>query len=281
MGKGDKAGGGERGRVSAYRHTLSVRITHWLNVLFLTAMLGSGLQIFNAHPALYWGSRSDPGSAWLVMEAIQTADGGLRGRTRVFGASFDTTGLLGVSDSESGKPLARGFPGWATIPSHQWLAMGRRWHFFFAWLFVLNAVAYLGFSLWNRHFLRDLLPRAGELRGAGKSIRQHLSIRRMREESRRGYNVIQKLTYLVVVLVLGPLILLTGLTMSPWIDALFPQLLDVFDGRQSARTIHFLVAFSFVGFVIVHVAMVILVGPINHIRSMITGKLKLKESADD
>jgi len=265
------------GRRTAYRHSLSVRVTHWLNVLFLTIMLGSGLQIFNAHPSLYWGSRSDPGSAWLTMEAVRSAEGELRGRTRIFGLTLDTTGVLGLSESLYGGPEARGFPTWATIPSHRWLAMGRRWHFFFAWLFVVNGVAYLGLSVANRHFSRDLLPTVGELRGIGKSLRHHLSLRNIREESGRGYNVIQKLTYLAVVFALGPLVLLTGLTMSPWMDTVAPQLLTVFDGRQSARTIHFLVALAFVLFVLVHVTMVLLVGPVNHIRAMITGRLKVKD----
>lgn len=266
-------------RTYSYRHRASVRIFHWLNVVFLTVMLGSGLQIFNAHPALYWGSRSDTGKAWLSMTSVRSEQGGIRGITQLFGTNFDTTGLLGASSGEHEGLETRGFPRWATLPSNRWLAMGRRWHFFFAWLFVLNGLFYVLLSVKNRHLFRDLLPRGSELKDVGGSIGRHLHLRHLRADSQRGYNVLQKLSYLAVVFLFGPLMILTGLTMSPWIDSVFPQLLTVFDGRQSARTIHFLVAFGFVLFVIVHLVMVILVGPINHIRAMITGRLKVERDS--
>lgn len=257
----------------AKRHALFTRLTHWLNLIVLLALLGSGLQIFNAHPALYWGSRgSEYSEAWLSMTA-QRGDGELRGVTRLFGKEFDTTGLLGASRNAAGVLEGRGFPTWATIPSNRWLAMGRRWHFFFAWLFVLNGLAYVGFGLATRHFSRDVIPGGGELKGIGRTIRDHLSIRRLRAESEHGYNTLQKISYLLVVFFLAPLVVLTGLTMSPWLDTAFPALLTLFDGRQSARALHFLAAFGFVLFAIIHVAMVLLVGPVRHVRAMITGRL--------
>ncbi len=265
---------------TAHRHPLPVRITHWINLLILVVMLGSGLQIFNAHPALYWGNRSDADKALLAMRARPTEDGELQGFTKLFGREFNTTGVFGLSAGRFDQPEVRGFPRWATIPSDRWLAMGRRWHFFFAWLFVLNGLFYVGYTVASRHLARDLAPSAAELKGIGHSIRQHLSIRKLRAESAHGYNVLQKLSYLIVVFVLGPLVVLTGLTMSPWLNSALPWLPALFDGRQSARTIHFIIAFAFVAFVLIHVAMVLLVGPVNHLRAMITGRLRVKEDAE-
>lgn len=263
-----------------HRHPLPVRITHWMNLLILVVMLGSGLQVFNAHPALYWGDRSDADQALLAMRARPTEDGELQGFTTLLGREFTTTGVFGLSAGRLDQPEARGFPRWATIPSDRWLAMGRRWHFFFAWLFVLNGLFYVGYAIASRHLARDLVPRAAELKGIGHSLRQHLSVRRLRAESARGYNVLQKLSYLSVVFVLAPLVILSGLTMSPWLNSALPWLTALFDGRQSARTIHFIVAFAFVAFVLIHVAMVLLVGPVNHLRAMITGRLRVKEDAE-
>lgn len=257
-----------------YRHPLPVRVSHWLNLLFLLALLGSGLQIFNAHPALYWGSRSDAEQALLSMEARRAGDGSLQGVTTVFGREFATTGVLGASKGPSGMIETRGFPSWATIPGPQWLAMGRRWHFFFAWLFVINWAVYAGYTAASRRHRRDFFPSRAELKGAGTSLRAHLSPRRLRAEAAQGYNVLQKLSYLVVIFGLVPLIVLTGLTMSPGLDAAFPWLLDLFGGRQSARTLHFVAALAFVLFTLVHVGMLLLVGPLNHLRAMVTGRLR-------
>lgn len=263
-------------RGEVYRHTATVRVTHWLNVLFLTFMLGSGLQILNAHPSLYWGSRSDPEAAWLEFSAGLSASGQLRGHTRLFGREFDTTGILGVSEGPAGTLEQKAFPGWATIPSTRWLAMGRRWHLFFAWLFVINGLVYVTYSVAAGHLRRDLLLRRTELKGFGTSLLQHLSPRRLRAEVAGGYNPLQKLSYLGIIFLAGPLIILTGLTMSPWLNSVFPWLLDLFGGRQSARSLHFLVAFALVLFVLVHVAMVVVVGPLNQLRAMIIGRLRIK-----
>jgi thiosulfate reductase cytochrome b subunit len=261
---------GEPSAVSpAYRHPWPVRLTHWLNLFILLAMLGSGLQIFNAHPALYWGDRSDAERAWLALEArSDPRSGEPQGVTRIFGATFNTTGWLGFSSD-----VARGFPAWATIPTHQWLAMGRRWHLFFAWLLVVNALAYIGYSIASRHLTRDLTPNGGELRTLGRTVRRHFRLRHLRADSDQGYNPLQKLSYLAVVFLLGPFIVLTGLAMSPSLDASFHFLPEMFTGRQSARSIHFLLAFGFVLFTLVHVFMVLLVGPWRHVRAMITGYL--------
>ncbi len=261
------------------RHSLAVRATHWLNVVILTIMLMSGLQIFNAHPALYWGARSDFERPLLAMKAETAEDGALVGVTTLFGSRLETTGVLGVSNYR-GEPEARGFPAWITLPGARWLAMGRSWHFFFAWLFVLNGLAYIAYALIRRHLQKDLLPTRDELRHIGRTIVDHMRFRFHRGREARHYNVLQKLAYLGVVFVLGPLVVLTGLSMSPTIDAAFPWLPELFGGRQSARTIHFLCAAGFVGFFLIHVFMVLVSGVWNNIRSMITGRYAIDVTGD-
>jgi len=265
------------GRRLIRRHSLTVRLSHWLNVLCMTVLLFSGLQIFNAHPALYWGqygADSDP--SFLSLEAVEEGDS-VRGVTRVGGLSFDTTGTLGVSNVD-GEPTARGFPAWITLPSYQDLATGRRWHFFFAWLFVVNGLIYLGYGLLTRHFRRDLLPTTDELAPAhlAQEIVDHARLRFPKGEKARRYNALQKLTYLLVIFVALPLMIATGLTMSPGFDAFAPWLIDLFGGRQSARTLHFITASSLVAFVVVHVAMVLVSGVFNNMRSMITGRYAIQ-----
>ncbi len=251
------------------RHSGLVRITHWVNALCFILLLMSGLQIFNAHPALYIGAQSDFEHPTISISA-RRADVGIKGETMLFGHAFDTTGVLGVSTAD-GQLTPRAFPSWSTIPSYQDLATGRRWHFFFAWLLVLNGLAYFNFGLASRHFRRDLLPSLAELRDIGADIIDHLRLRFPSGEAAKRYNVLQQLAYLAVVFVLFPLVVLTGLTMSPGIDTAVPQLLSVFGGRQTARLIHFLAASGLVIFVIVHLAMVLVSGVWNNIRSMITG----------
>lgn len=254
-----------------YRHRLPVRIGHWLNVVCLFILIGSGLQIFNAHPALYWGDRSDRDQPLLSIQAVKDDRGEIRGMTTVLGHGFDTTGVLGYSNG-----MRQGFPGWATIPSARWLAMGRQWHLFFAWLFVINGLLFAAYAVISRHFKKDLLPTGRDLKQIPQAVKDHLALRHPKGEEARHYNVLQKMAYVSVIFGLAPLIVLTGLTMSPTIDAAFPWLLTIFGGRQAARTIHFIACFSFVGFIVIHVSQVILTGFFNNIRSMITGYFVVK-----
>jgi thiosulfate reductase cytochrome b subunit len=259
-----------------YRHTLPVRIMHWINVLALTLLFMSGLNIFDAHPALYWGKSSYTGRAALLeIGAVDRGERGVAGITRVFGREFDTTGVLGVSRSASGTPEARAFPWWITVPDNRWLSMARSWHFFFAWVFVVNGLCYIVYSLWSRHLARDLLPTRPELRTVGQSIKDHLRFRPETGEAAKRYNVLQKLAYLIVIFVLLPLIVLMGLAMAPRLDALFTGWVDLFGGRQSARTIHFVAAWLLVAFVLIHVFQVIVTGLWNNLRSMITGRYRV------
>ena len=257
-----------------FRHSLVVRITHWINVLCLTVLLMSGLQIFNAHPALYWGIRSDFDRPLMSMTSQQNGNAGPTGITTIFGHAFDTTGLFGVS-RDDGDINEVAFPSWITVPSERDLATGRRWHFFFAWLFVINGAVYLAYTLLSRHLRRDLVPTGHELRALPRSVSEHLRLRFPKGEEARHYNVLQKLTYLVIIFGLLPLLVLAGLTMSPALDTAFPELLTLFGGRQSARTIHFIAAFGIVTFVVVHVVMVLLSGVWNNLRSMVTGRYSI------
>src|SRR6476646_1326160 len=219
-----------------FRHALVVRITHWVNALCLLVLLMSGLQIFNAHSTLYWGSKSEPDRAVLSMRAVQRDDGSYAGLTTVGPWTFNTTGVLGLSGQ--GEDLeSRGFPSWITLPSYRDLATGRRWHFAFAWLFVLNGLAYLIYTIASGHARRHLAPTRGELEHIGTSISEHIRFHLPKGEEAKRYNVLQKLAYLAVICGLLPLAILSGLTMSPALDAVFPFLLDLFGGRQSARTV--------------------------------------------
>jgi thiosulfate reductase cytochrome b subunit len=258
-----------------YRHTLPVRVMHWINAGVLVIMFMSGLQIFNAHPALYWGRTSDFDHPILSLTATQDAQGNVRGVTQIGDWHFDTTGVLGASNVD-GQPAARGFPDWITLPGPQWLAMGRLWHLFFAWFLVANGAAFALYAFYSGHFRRDLLPTRTDLGHLPQEIADHARLRFPKGEAAKRYNALQKLTYFAVIFILGPLIVLTGLTMSPTIDAAFPQLLWIFGGRQTARTIHFICAFSFLGFFIIHIVMVVLSGTWNNIRSMITGRYAIE-----
>ena len=258
------------------RHAAPVRVMHWINVITLTILLMSGLQIFNAHPALYWGDSSYSGKPPLLQIGARNGPGGApQGVTTIFGTRFDTTGILGVSTLPNGQPYERAFPPWATIPSWYSLALARDWHFFFAWIFVINGVAYVLYSLFSRHLLRDLAPSGSDLRGIGASIKEHLKFKHPTGDAARRYNVLQKLAYLSVIFVLLPMMVVAGWAMSPWLDSLIPGWVDWLGGRQSARTIHFVVAWLVFAFAAVHVFEVIISGFWNHLRSMITGYYRI------
>jgi len=265
-----------------HRHTLAVRIMHWVNVLSLAILLMSGLQIFNAHPRLYWGKSSYTGAPPVLEISARTADDGRRiGVTSVLGHDFVTTGVLGVWTDASGKSNERAFPSWMTIPGQYWLSMARQWHFFFAWLFLFNGIAYVLYAIFSRHLSRDLAPSRAELRGIGGSIKEHLRFRHARGEAARRYNVLQKLAYLTVIFVLLPLIILMGWAMSPALNSISAGWVDLFGGRQSARTIHFAIACLLVAFVAVHVFEVLISGVLNQLRSMITGSFRIDRDGNE
>jgi Ni/Fe-hydrogenase b-type cytochrome subunit len=228
-----------------YRHRRSTRIWHWLNAVTVFVMLMSGMMIFNAHPRLYWGEYgANPDRAWLAI---------------------------------AGTRAAPAFPAWATIPSSYDLAGARSWHFLFAWLLVVPGLLYWLWSFRNRHIQSDLAPRREQLspRHIWKDVKDHARLRFPTGAEAREYTILQKASYLGILFLLLPLIVLTGLTLSPGMDSAWPWLLDLFGGRQSARSLHFIAAALVAAFILVHLVMVVLAGPVNEIGSMITGRYRL------
>ncbi len=226
---------------TVYRHRLATRLWHWMTAISIFIMIGSGLGISNAHPYLYWGD---------------------------YGANFDAHWLS----------VPR-WPAWLTIPAHYSLAMSRRWHLFFALVLAFALLGYMIASLINGHFRRDLSVRSGEMAPGHlwKDAKAHLAFR-FHDSARPGaYNTLQKLSYIATIFVLLPLLIFTGLAISPGMGAAWPWLLDLFGGRQSARSIHFIAMVLLVLFVIVHLVFVMLAGPAGELMSMITGRWRVPE----
>ena len=267
-------------KVMVKRHGLLVRLNHWVNVIALVLLLGSGLQIFNAHAALYWGKASNFDHPWFSMYAERSKDGAqMKGFTTLGSAKVETTGVFGASKLD-GKWQDQGFPGWMTVPGGEFdLTNGRHWHLFFAWVFAVNGLIYLVTGLIGRHLIRDVLPSGRDLKTIFKDPHLRLKFSKGPESAR--YHQVQKLAYSGVVFLLLPTIALTGMTMSPGLNAAFPFLLDLFGGRQGARSIHFICANLIVAFVIVHLLAVILSGPLNQVRAMLTGKLAIIPSDEE
>lgn len=258
-----------------YRQSAWTRVTHWIWALALFFLLLSGLQIFNAHPALYVGDQSGFAFDNAVLRLGATREGDtLKGVTTVLGTSFETTGVLGASGPD-GQLQARGFPAWATIPSGRDLATGRVVHFFFAWVLAGTLLVWLAASLVNGHFRRDIVPKGADLKALPGDVADHA---RLRFRHGRSYNPLQKLSYAAVLIVLLPLMILTGLAMSPGFNAAVPWLPELFGGRQTARTVHFAAMVLLVAFFLVHIAMVVLAGPFNELRSMITGWVRVDDT---
>ena len=253
-------------RKTVIRHRLYVRLTHWVSAFCLVASFMTGLQIFNADAALSLGKTTDFDAPILSIDA---SDDGSRGVTKLFGRSFDTTGVLGVSTGPNG-PEQRAFPRWITVPADQDLATSRRYHFLFAWVLVLNGLVYWAFGWASGHFGRDMWPRLRDFAALPRSILDHIRLKF--EPSTQKYNVLQKLTYAGVIFGAVPVMILAGITMSPGITSAFPFLLDAFGGRQTARTVHFAIAWALALFFFVHVGLVLVTGLGRHMRAMTTGR---------
>ena len=215
------------------KHNLVTRLWHWVNVATIVILFMSGLNIFNAHPRLYWGSDGfEVADAWYVTSR---------------------------------------FPHWMTIPGYYSLADARLWHLLFAWVFALGLAFYLIVSLFNRHLIRDIHITRQEWKFSNlrSDLKQHLMLDFHSDGHK--YNSIQKISYAVVIFILIPLMIFTGLAMSPAMNANWHWLTEIFGGRQSARSIHFIVAWALVAFFFVHVAMVILSGFFKQMSDMIFG----------
>ena len=184
--------------------------------------------------------------------------------------------LLALPKLFWGETGANDAPAWITLPlpvNLEQTGWARNLHFLSAWIFVLNGAAYLALALLRGHLRRRLLPEPAEIRprALAGEIRSHLRLRAGAPQTGR-YNALQKLAYLAVLLVLAPLMLLTGLTMSPGVTAAWPELFALFGGRQSARTIHFLAAFAMVAFLAIHIWQVLANRPLDLMRGMIAGR---------
>lgn len=215
------------------RHVFSTRLWHWINLVALVILFMSGLNISNAHRYLYWGDYGfDSADAWLAVPR---------------------------------------FPGWATIPDYYSLAVARDWHTLTAWPFALGLLFMWVAMLVNRHFWRDIRTRRQEWKPAAiwNDIVQHLKLNF--DHGAGKYNFLQKITYGIVLGVFLPMMVFTGMAMSPGFEAAAPWLVDVLGGRQSARSLHFIFSFAVFGFFILHVALVLLAGPYRQIRDMIIG----------
>ena len=214
-----------------YRHALSTRIWHWVNVLSLAILFMSGLNISNAHRHLYWGEWGfEPRDAWLHVVR---------------------------------------FPPWATIPNYYSLAAARDWHVLFAWVFSLSLLLFLVAALLNGHFRRDIVAGDWRPRAIWDDMREHLRFNFDHGEGK--YNLLQKAAYGAVIFILLPLMILTGMAISPGMDASWSWLSQVFGGRQSARSIHFIVAWTLFAFFLLHVTLVLLNKPLKNLREMVTG----------
>ena len=258
------------------RHTAMVRLMHWTNVICFFVLLMSGLNIFNSNSSLFWGKSSYNGTAPLLqIKGKINSQNDVIGTTTLLGQTFNTTGVLGVSKL-NGQWTVRAFPSWATIPDRKFLSMARLWHFFFAWVFVINGLVYIIYAKKSRHLARNLAPTPKDWRGIGQSIKDHIRFKHATGEAAKQYNVLQKLAYLIVIFVLLPMVIIMGLAMSPMTNTVIAGWVDWFGGRQSARTLHFVVAFALVAFVFIHVLLVITTGFWNNMRSMMTGRYEIK-----
>ena len=222
------------------RHTPLVRITHWIATACFLALLVSGTELVISHPRFYWGESGNVMTPSLFDLPIPASD------YRV------NTGYGFVLPDQNG---------WS-----------RSLHFQTAWLLLFTGALYTSAGFLNRHFRDNLLPSLADLRpkAFGNVVAQHLKFRRPAESG--SYNVLQRVTYLGVLFLLFPLMVWTGLAMSPAITAAWPAIV-MFGGQQSARTIHFFVAIALVLFVLVHLAMVIRAGFKDRTRAMITGRV--------
>ena len=261
------------------RHHWLVRLTHWLNAIAIIILLMTGLNIFGAHPRLYWG---DAGSVdqreqlWLETGASPPWRNPT-GWIEIAGTRFDTTGFIGVSQSPKGTTSFVAFPHWATLPSGRDLATARTWHFFFAWVIILNGLAWLLYGLFSGRLLREILPKRRQLTRAHlwHDIVEHAKLNFPKGEAALSYEVLQRFAYAGVTLVLIPTVILTGLAMSPGMNAAWPWLDALWGGRQSARSVHFIAMSGIAGFLLLHLVLVVLSGPIRQIGAMITGRMTI------
>ena len=256
-----------------YRHSVVTRVTHWTAFVAIVVLAMSGLQIFNAAPYLDASDKSDPGRRVLAIGADQVPGGAPAGFLKLGAVKFPAGHVLGYTDDGAGGMAERAFPGWITFPGYQDLADGRRWHLFFAWVMVACGAAYLiGGAL--RKDLGLIVLRPSDL---PKMLPMQLYYLRLREEppEHGKYNPLQKAGYTFVLFVLSPFLVVTGLALSPGVDAFAHPLTVLLGGRQFARLWHFAAMLALVAFFFGHVFLVATTGVANNMRSMTLGIYRL------
>jgi thiosulfate reductase cytochrome b subunit len=257
---------------TVYRYAVATRISHWLWVLAFAALVSSGLQIFNASPALDASDQTSPAHRVLSIDSPQPGVG----TTAVFGHVFTTTGWLGWTPDGAGGYAARAFPSWITIPAYQDLADGRRWHLFFAWIAVIAWLTWFVSSAIKGN-LKNLILRPSDIPKLWPMQAYYLKLRKT-APLHGIYNPLQKAAYTAVLFVVAPLVVLTGIALSPGVDAIAHPLTWLFGGRQFARVWHFTGMIALIAFFLIHVFQVATQGVINQLSAMITGWYRL---ADD
>lgn len=236
---------GETERVAAdvAGHPALVRITHWITALCFVLLLVTGVEILLSHPRFYWGETGNVNTPPLFQ--------------------------IPVPASRASVPTGYGY----TLPDQN--GWSRALHFQSAWLLVFAGLSYAVYGFGRGHFRQRLLPKRTEVsvHSLTQALNDHWRIRRLRELPPAGYNVLQRLAYLSVIFGLVPLVIWSGLAMSPGLTSAFPFLVATLGGQQSARTVHFFVSAALLIFTLVHVAMVALTGFRVRMRAMITGHI--------
>jgi thiosulfate reductase cytochrome b subunit len=265
------------------RHSGLVRATHWLNAAAIIMLIMTGLNIFGAHARLYWGdagSVDERAGQWLEI-GVSGSGRAPQGWLEVAGRRIDTTGILGVSAAPTGGAQVVAFPHWATVPAMRDLATARGLHFLFAWVLIINGLVWLGHGIVTGRIVRDILPSRAQLAPAHlwHDVVEHLRLHFPSGAAALSYEVLQRIAYAGVALVLIPTAILTGMAMSPGLDAALPFLDALWGGRQSARSVHFIAMAAITGFLALHLLLVLLSGPIRQIGAMITGRVRVEGAA--
>jgi thiosulfate reductase cytochrome b subunit len=288
--------------VRVYRHPLPVRIWHWVNALCLFVLLLSGLQIFNSHPRLYlgndgyydhpqgdklkygnddhWGHDIGSYDYAAVFEIGGSSDlDNPQSWVRIGSIKIPTTHILGVVEGEGAFKARQAFPSWLRLPSKNHLGIGRSWHFMMAWLLFISISSYLLYLFASSRLVRVLLPSREQMhrRAILRDLWMHMRLKHATGKEALKYNLLQKLSYLGVLFILLPTMIATGMTMSNSAVAAFPWLIDLFQGRQTARTIHFICAMLLLSFFFIHLFQVFVAGFRREMRSIITGYYVIPE----
>jgi len=271
-------------RRAVFRHSLWVRIFHWVNAVSFVLLLMSGLQIFNSYPRLHWGNTGYKETP-AIFEISGVPDLNRQeswiqiGSHRIY-----TSGFLGVAKSTTFWGVSNtAFPSWLTLPSAVGdLGTGMGWHFLMLWVLIINLALYLAHAVATGRLWRDLVPDRDQWRASAiaRDVWMHIRLKSDRGVGALRYNLLQRLSYIVVLVGLLPLMILTGVTMAPSGLAAFPWLVDLFHGRQTARTLHFIIAWVLVLFVLIHVFQVLITGLRNNLGSMISGYYRIDTGGD-